>query len=71
MTGRIRYVNPKGFAFIERPGEVDVFVHISILRAGGIEFSEGLLGRSVTYELDPGASGPRAHRVRLVEEANA
>lgn len=66
--GLVKHFNAKrGFGFIERSGQKDLFVHIKdVVGAGPRELKEGDV---VTYQLGPGDErGPRAVNVRLVLE---
>jgi len=59
-TGTVKWFNPtKGYGFIAPDeGGKDVFVHISALRAAGIETLNE--GDRVTFEIEPGRDGRSA-----------
>jgi superfamily II DNA/RNA helicase len=57
----------KGFGFIERRGERDVFVHFSAIEGEGYRRLEE--GQLVEYELAPGREGQQAARVRVLAAA--
>jgi CspA family cold shock protein len=54
-------VTRKGFGFIERDGDTDVFVHHSVINGSGFKtLDEGDL---VTFEVEQGAKGAAAKNV--------
>jgi superfamily II DNA/RNA helicase len=57
----------KGFGFIERRGERDVFVHFSAIEGEGYRRLEE--GQTVEFDLAPGRQGEQARRVRVLEAA--
>jgi cold shock CspA family protein len=57
----------KGFGFIERRGERDVFVHFSAIDGVGYRRLEE--GQTVEFDLVPGRQGEQARRVRVLEAA--
>ncbi|MCE5242251.1 MAG: cold-shock protein [Syntrophobacteraceae bacterium] len=61
--GRVKWFNEnKGYGFIERIGESDLFVHFSSIEGNGFKtLSEG---DNVSFEEGSGAKGPQAVRVR-------
>ena len=61
-TGKVKFFNDeKGFGFIERDGDTDVFVHFT-----QIEGSDKLpQGADVEYDLDEGKRGPYAKGVKV------
>ena len=63
--GNIKWFDARrGFGFIERDGDDDLFVHLSeIAAAKSRPIAEGQL---VEYEVGPGRRGPEARNVRLV-----
>ena len=54
----------KGFGFIEREDEKDVFVHHSAI--GGSGFKTLAEGDQVTFDVEQGAKGPSAQNVTRV-----
>lgn len=52
----------RGFGFIDRPGDSDIFVHAS----GVIGRRVLEVGQQVEYELREGTKGPKAINVRVV-----
>ena len=63
--GTVKFFNDeKGFGFISRAGEDDVFVHYSnIVGTGRRSLSEG---DTVEFEVAPGRKGPEAVDVKVV-----
>jgi CspA family cold shock protein len=62
VSGTVKWFNDeKGFGFIEREGDKDVFVHHSGINGGGRKsLSEG---QKVTMEVTMGPKGPQAENV--------
>ena len=58
------FSNEKGFGFISREGEDDVFVHFSNIEGTGRRTL--LDGQRVEFEISPGRKGPEAVGVRVV-----
>lgn len=66
MNGTVKWFNArKGYGFITRPGEPDVFVHFSQIAADGFRALED--GQSVEFTLSDGDKGRHAHDVVAVE----
>ena len=63
--GTVKFFNDeKGFGFISRAGEDDVFVHYSnIVGTGRRSLAEG---DTVEFEIAPGRKGPEAVDVKVV-----
>ena len=58
------FSDQKGFGFIERDGDTDVFVHHSAISGSGFKTLEA--GDSVSFEVKQGAKGTAAkNAVRL------
>ena len=63
--GIVKWFNDsKGFGFIEREGDDDVFVHHSAI--GGSGFKTLAEGDQVTFDVEQGAKGPSAQNVTKV-----
>lgn len=61
-TGTVKWFNSeKGFGFIERDGQDDVFVHFSAIQGDGFKTLEE--GQSVSFEIEDGNRGPQAANV--------
>lgn len=60
--GTVKWFNEsKGFGFIEREGDADVFVHFSAIQGEG--FKTLAEGQAVEFEVEQGARGPQAANV--------
>jgi CspA family cold shock protein len=60
--GIVKWFNDrKGFGFIEREGDDDVFVHHSAISGSG--FKTLAEGDQVTFDVEQGAKGPSAQNV--------
>ena len=58
-TGKVKWFNEsKGFGFIEREGNEDVFVHFSSIRGEG--FKTLREGQEVEFTVGEGEKGPQA-----------
>jgi cold shock protein len=55
------FSDQKGFGFIERDGEADVFVHHTAISGAG--FKTLAEGDRVSFEVEQGAKGPSARNV--------
>jgi CspA family cold shock protein len=63
--GIVKWFNDhKGFGFIERDGDKDVFVHHSAISGSG--FKTLAEGDQVTFDVEQGAKGPSAQNVTRV-----
>jgi CspA family cold shock protein len=63
--GKVKWFNDqKGFGFIEVEGEKDVFVHHSGIEGAGFKSLQE--GDSVTFEIEQGAKGLSAVKVRKI-----
>lgn len=58
------FSNEKGFGFIERPDEEDVFVHFSAIEMDGYKALEE--GQKVTFEIVEGPKGKQAANVQVI-----
>lgn len=60
--GNVKWFNAtKGFGFIEREGQEDVFVHFSAIQDEGFKTLEE--GQTVSFEIQDGERGPQAVNV--------
>ncbi len=65
VNGVVKWFNDaKGFGFIAREGEADVFVHYSAINSEGRKTLQE--GQQVTMEVTQGQKGPLAANVNLV-----
>ena len=63
MRGTVKFFNnEKGFGFISREGESDVFVHFSNIAGDGFKSLEE--GQAVEFDIGPGRKGDEALNVR-------
>ena len=59
VTGTVKWFNTsKGFGFIGREGDKDVFVHYSAIRGDGFKNLEE--GQQVEFTVEQGTKGPQA-----------
>jgi CspA family cold shock protein len=58
------FSNEKGYGFIAREGEPDVFVHFSAIEGAGYRSLEE--GQRVEFDVGTGQKGPEAKTVRVV-----
>ena len=64
--GRVKWFNDKkGYGFIETDNGQDVFVHFSSIEGSG--FKSLTEGQEVSFEVERGAKGPQAVRVRVAQ----
>jgi cold shock protein len=67
VTGRVKWFNEsKGYGFIEREGEDDVFVHYSAIMGDGFKTLKE--GQVVEFEVKEGPKGAQAADVRKSAE---
>ncbi len=65
VTGVVKWFNDeKGYGFIEREGNSDVFVHFRSINGEGRKTLKE--GQSVTFEVSQGEKGPQAENVTPV-----
>lgn len=63
--GTVKWFNEsKGFGFIEREGDSDVFVHFSAIQGEG--FKTLAEGQAVSFDVEDGARGPQAANVEKI-----
>lgn len=66
VTGKVKWFNEsKGYGFIEREGEDDVFVHYSAIQGEGFKTLKE--GQFVEFEVKDGPKGVQATLVRRGE----
>lgn len=58
------FSNEKGYGFIARPDEEDVFVHFSAIEAEG--YKSLVEGQKVEFEITEGPKGKQAANVRII-----
>ena len=64
-TGTVKWFsNEKGYGFIARDGEPDVFVHHTAIQANGFRTLEE--GQAVEFDIVPGNKGEQAANVRTI-----
>jgi len=65
MEGTVKWFNEeKGFGFIEREGDKDIFVHFKAIVAEGYKTLEE--GQKVSFDVEQGQKGPQAANVEIV-----
>lgn len=65
MQGTVKFFNAeKGYGFISRDGDSDVFVHYSNIEGSGYRTLNE--GQVVEFDVEPGRKGDEAHNVRAV-----
>lgn len=66
--GTVKWFNTaKGYGFIGRDRQPDVFVHYSAIEGDG--YKSLTEGQKVEFEVTKGTKGPQAEKVRVLEEA--
>jgi len=64
-TGTVKFFNnEKGYGFISREGESDIFVHYSNIAGSGFRSLEE--GQAVEFDVAPGRKGDEAQNVRAI-----
>ena len=64
-TGTVKFFNnEKGFGFISREGEDDIFVHFSNIQGNGYKSLDE--GQRVEFDVAPGRKGEEAQNVRVI-----
>ncbi len=65
VKGKVKWFNAaKGYGFIEREGDSDVFVHYSAITADGYRTLEE--GAEVEFDVTEGKKGPQAENVTKI-----
>jgi cold shock protein len=66
FVGTVKWFNTsKGFGFIQREGEADVFVHYSAIASEG--FKNLVQGQKVEFSVEEGPKGMQAAQVTVIE----
>ena len=64
-SGTVKFFNnEKGYGFISREGEDDVFVHFSNIQGSGYKTLDE--GQTVEFDIGPGRKGDEAQNVRVI-----
>jgi CspA family cold shock protein len=67
-TGTVKWFNAeKGYGFISRENDADVFVHYSAILMEGYRSLEE--GQHVEFDVGPGKKGEEAQNVRIADRA--
>ncbi|MFH0796910.1 MAG: cold shock domain-containing protein [Candidatus Omnitrophota bacterium] len=62
VKGKVKWFNAsKGYGFLEREGDTDVFVHYSAIGGDGYKSLEE--GQEVEFDVTQGKKGPQAENV--------
>ena len=62
VKGKVKWFNAsKGYGFVEREGDTDVFVHYSAIQGDGYKSLEE--GQEVEFDVTSGKKGPQAENV--------
>lgn len=65
VVGTVKWFNEaKGYGFIEREGESDVFVHFRSIQMDGFKVLKE--GQKVQFTIGEGRKGPQAENVVLI-----
>jgi cold shock protein len=66
IKGKVKWFNPtKGFGFIEREDkDKDVFVHVSAVRAAGLDGLND--GEAISFDVEDGPKGPNATNLQKI-----
>jgi CspA family cold shock protein len=66
IKGKVKWFNPtKGFGFIEREDkDKDVFVHVSAVRAAGLDHLND--GEAISFDVEDGPKGPNATNLHKI-----
>lgn len=66
IKGKVKWFNPtKGFGFIEREDkDKDVFVHVSAVRAAGLDQLND--GEEISFDVEDGPKGPNATNLQKI-----
>jgi CspA family cold shock protein len=64
ITGTVKWFDEqKGFGFIERQGDTDVFVHFSAIEGSG--YKSLTEGQRVEFNVSQGQKGPQADNISV------
>lgn len=65
QTGKIKTITDKGYGFIQRANEKDLFFHMK--ECVGTHFDDLNIGDNVEFDIGSSEKGPCANNVRLAE----
>lgn len=66
IAGKVKWFNnSKGYGFIEKQGETDIFVHYSAIKEEG--YKTLAQGQDVEFDVTQGPKGPQAENVTKLQ----
>jgi CspA family cold shock protein len=63
QCGVVKFFSTRGYAFLEVPGQRDVFLHMEDVIAARIRWIEA--GDKIMFDLENSDRGPRARNIKL------